>query len=211
MVTKRSNSSIALRKELAKNYTVPDIAPFVPIDRYYGAAKRLHDQAIKSVIAGDLVLSYKYLHNLITLLNNRIPKHPDYTKHNPNRAWSRRTVLQCIDLLEQVVERMDQLQDEANRRADEDLLIDTFDGVDIATANKKPSAAARGPAPSPSAPKLPSPTVLPIPVLTPPAASVGVEEGEGYMEVEDRELQPSEALYPPIPSYSSTVRSTYDR
>ena len=202
---KRSNSSLALRNELARNYTVPEIATFVKIERYYGAARRLHDQSIRAVIAGDLVLSYKYLHNLITLLNDRIPTHPSYTKHNPNRAWGCRTTKQCIELLEQVVERMDQQQDEINKKAEEDMLIDLFDGEVIGSTRSNNTTYTTNPR-----------ILLPItsPIAVPSLDPIRIDtETEGmYIEAtEEKELQPSELLYPPIPTYSSTVQNKYDR
>ena len=61
---KRTNSSLYFRNQLAKNYDVPDIGNFIPIDKYFNMAKALHEVALKAV---SLV-------NFVTLVNS---KHPD--------------------------------------------------------------------------------------------------------------------------------------
>lgn len=137
--TKRSNSSLPLRKQLAA-YDVPEVAHFLPIDRYYALAKGLHEQALKAVASGDLVLSYKYLHNVVTLINDRITRHQNYSQHNPNRLWGVRTSKACLELLEEVVTRMDravdeQIRQEQQRKLDE-YLIDVFDGDTPVTEEK---------------------------------------------------------------------------
>lgn len=127
---KRSDSSLRFRKQLAKNYDVPQIANFIPIEKYFSMARTLHEVALKAVAQGDLVLSYKYLHNFVTLVNDRIPTHNAYRlpAQLKNRIWSSRVLNSVMNILEEVVAKMDQLMDEQLQRQVDEELCDLFDG-----------------------------------------------------------------------------------
>jgi hypothetical protein len=202
----RSNSSLPLRQELIRNYDVPEVAQFLPIERYYALAKRLYDQAIKTVAAGNLVLSYKYLHNVFTLINDRITKHDGYTKHNPNRMWGIKTCKACLVLLEKVVERMDAAVDEQLRlqqeQQTEEFLIDTFDAEPEQPA-PAPTSTGRLTAPADPYPNVAAmSTVIPTDDSLMDSVSTDDEsDAESvYQAAEEVEAEPTESLYPRKPS-----------
>lgn len=220
--SKRSNSSLPLRQELKRHYDVPEVAQFLPIERYYALAKRLYEQAIKTVATGDLVLSYKYLHNVVTLINDRITKHDGYTKHNPNRMWGIKTCKACMTLLDKVVTRMDAAVDEQlrlqhQRQADE-FLIDTFD-CDTEPAQQPAPTALQSRLEFPADP-YESSSVAAMSMGIPTDRSLGdsvslVDESDAESvyqssEIADQEMLPTESLYPRKPSAASELEVRED-
>lgn len=108
-MAKRSGSSDAFRKNLAQTFAVPDVWSVIPLEKYYQMADKLYKQAIETVESGDLVLSYKFLQNYVTLIIDKIPQHNSYKfpKYSLNRSATKNSALKCLKLLETICASMD--------------------------------------------------------------------------------------------------------
>lgn len=164
---KRSDSSRKLRDELNAsqiNNHVPAVESSVAISKYFRHSKHLYQVALTSHNQGEY--SYAYIQLKIFLkFAVELGKHAAYhqPQHQAARAWQKKATDYALGMLEAVVARMDAIED-AKLIAEEEALIDEFDGPVVPPAAASTPASVQVPVPPPAAAVAPSimrPTIHP--------------------------------------------------
>jgi len=126
----RSDSSLEIRQKLFDNYgIVPAVRNSVPYSKYERFSKQMFEAAVLSYKSNDLTQSYIHLKRLLTLVLDRLPRHEGA---KPSLILQNEVTISAMELLEDVVRRMDLQEDARLRRemeeAETDLLMNEFDG-----------------------------------------------------------------------------------
>lgn len=145
MPKNRSNSSQEQRKSLKKNYVViPEVNARVDLLRYLRYAKGAYEDALSQAKRNNLPSAYIELEKFFTLALERIPKHISYSnyKHDPilseELIWLKKAMIHAVDVLEDVVCKMDEVADRLRVWKEEESLIDAFDGPDLSLSTSSP-------------------------------------------------------------------------
>eukprot|EP01039_Chlorochromonas_danica_P010872 gene10874-12084_t len=147
MPKNRSNSSQEQRKSLKKNYVViPEVNARVDLLRYLRYAKGAYEDALSQVKRNNLPSAYIELEKFFTLALERIPKHVSYrnSQHDlilsEELIWLKKAMIHAVDVLEDVVCKMDEVADRLRLWKEEESLIDAFDGPDLSISTALPPA-----------------------------------------------------------------------
>lgn len=112
---------------------IPAVNPRVDVGRYIFYAKGVYEDALSNYKRNNIVSAFIELEKFFTLVVDRIPTHPNHRNPQHDRKleeqlqWMKGTMVSAVDLLEDVVCKMDLEQDRLQQRELEYRLIDEFD------------------------------------------------------------------------------------
>ena len=105
---KGSGSSYETRLSLVRDHVVvPVVSDTTSFRKYAEFAKKLYNEAIQNYESDDLNLAYITLKRFLSLVVDQLPKHTKYKKE-----YFERMCKNAFELLEDVVIRMDQIEDD---------------------------------------------------------------------------------------------------